>query len=159
MGRPGLRTDEETLRRWLAAAALVRPSGTVLIHADPSLPTTQALIRWDPVTFAERQLADRTELRFPPSTRMASVTGSPEAVTSLLAGLPAGAEILGPIPTDENDTAFPRPTGPDRPPVRALVRAPRTAGLALARALQAAQAARTARKEPGAVRVQLDPEL
>jgi len=159
MGRPGLRTDEETLRRWLAAAALVRPSGTVLIHADPSLPTAQALIRWDPVTFAERQLADRTELRFPPSTRMASVTGSPEAVTSLLAGLPAGAEILGPIPTDENDTAFPRPTGPDRPPVRALVRAPRTAGLALARALQAAQAARTARKEPGAVRVQLDPEL
>ena len=147
LSRPGLRTEEETLRRWLAAAALVRPSGTVLVHADPSLPVVQALVRWDPVVFAERQLADRAELRFPPATRMASVTGSPEAVASLLDGLPKGAEILGPIPTDEDDT------------VRGLVRAPRTAGLALAKALQAAQAARTTRKEPGAVRVQLDPEL
>jgi primosomal protein N' (replication factor Y) (superfamily II helicase) len=147
LSRPGLRTDEETLRRWLAAAALVRPSGTVLVHADPSLPAVQALLRWDPVTFAERQLADRTELRFPPATRMAAVTGPQEAVLSLLRGLPAGAEILGPIPEGDDDT------------VRALVRAPRTAGLALARALHAAQAARTTRKEPGAVRVQLDPEL
>jgi primosomal protein N' (replication factor Y) len=41
--------------------------------------------------------------------------------------------------------------------VRALVRAPRAEGAALARALQAAQAGRSARKEGGGVRVQLDP--
>jgi primosomal protein N' (replication factor Y) (superfamily II helicase) len=34
---------------------------------------------------------------------------------------------------------------------------PRSGGLALASALHAAMAARTARKEPGQVRVQLDP--
>lgn len=153
LSRPGLRTAEETLRRWLAAAALVRADGTVLVHADPSLPAVQALIRWDPISFTERELADRTELRFPPSVRMASVTGPGEAVASLLAGLPAGAEILGPVPVEE----FSAPV--DEEQVRALVRAPRAAGLALARALHAAQAARTARKEPGAARVQLDPEL
>jgi primosomal protein N' (replication factor Y) (superfamily II helicase) len=42
-------------------------------------------------------------------------------------------------------------------PVRALVRAPRAQGAALAKALQAAQAGRSARKEGGGVRVQLDP--
>jgi primosomal protein N' (replication factor Y) len=149
LSRPGLRVAEETLRRWLAAAAMVRPSGTVLVQADPALPAVQALIRWDPVTFASRELADRSELRFPPSVRMAAVSGAADAVASLLAGLPAGAEILGPVPEDSAEDGS----------VRALVRAPQTAGLALARALHAAQAARAARKETGAVRVQLDPEL
>jgi primosomal protein N' (replication factor Y) len=41
--------------------------------------------------------------------------------------------------------------------VRALVRAPRAEGSALARALQAAQAARSPRKDGGLARVQLDP--
>jgi len=161
LGRPGLRTGEETLRRWLAAAALVRPTGTVLVHADSSLPAVQALIRWDPRTFAERELADRTELRFPPAVRMASVTGAPDAVASLLAGLPAGAEILGPVPVEESLGAGSGSWSSDDSDetVRALVRAPRSAGLALAKALQSAQAARTARKDGGAVRVQLDPEL
>ena len=36
------------------------------MHADAALPATQALIRWDPVTFAERDLAERTELGFRP---------------------------------------------------------------------------------------------
>jgi primosomal protein N' (replication factor Y) len=40
---------------------------------------------------------------------------------------------------------------------RALLRVPRADGLALARALHAAQAARSARKEGGGARVQLDP--
>ena len=38
-------------------------------------PAVQALIRWDPATFADRELAERAELRFPPAARMASVTG------------------------------------------------------------------------------------
>ena len=65
LSRPSLRAGEETLRRWLAAAALVRPGGTVLVHADAALPATQALVRWDPVTFAERDLAERARTRLP----------------------------------------------------------------------------------------------
>ena len=151
LSRPSLRAAEETLRRWLAAAALVRPEGTVLVHAEAALPVTQALIRWDPVTFAERELADRAELGFPPAVRMAAVTGEAAAVASLLAEVDPGFEVLGPVPAE------PEPHRPSPDQVRALLRAPRERGAALAKALLAAQAARSARKEGGGVRVQLDP--
>jgi primosomal protein N' (replication factor Y) (superfamily II helicase) len=147
---PSLRAGEETLRRWLAAAALVRPGGTVLVHADATLAATQALVRWDPVTFAERDLAERAELGFPPAVRMAAVTGEPGAVASLLRGVDPVFEILGPVPFEPSP-----PQAQDE--VRALVRAPRADGALLAKALQAAQAGRGARKEGGGVRVQLDP--
>ncbi len=166
LSRPSLRAAEEALRRWLAAAALVRPGGTVLVHADAALPVTQALIRWDPVTFAERDLAERAELGFPPAVRMAAVGGEPAAVASLLAGLDgaglegAAFEVLGPVPVEDAGQG-PAATAPGHqhpgPQVRALVRAPRAESAALARALQAAQAGRSARKEGGGVRVQLDP--
>jgi primosomal protein N' (replication factor Y) (superfamily II helicase) len=149
LGRPSLRAAEEALRRWLNAAALVRggaDGGRVVVVADSAIPAVQALIRWDPVTHAERELAERAELRFPPAVRMASLTGPDAAVQALLsaAELPPTAELLGPV---------------DVPPdsIRMLLRVPRSAGLALAQALHQAQAVRSARKEPGAVRVQLDP--
>jgi len=148
LARPGLRAGEETLRRWLAAAALVRPGGTVLVHADATLAVTQALVRWDPVTFAERDLAERAELGFPPAVRMAAVTGESAAVASVINGIGPAFEVLGPVPLDQ-----PQADGE----VRALVRAPRADGALLAKALQAAQSGRSARKEGGGARVQLDP--
>jgi primosomal protein N' (replication factor Y) len=150
LSRPSLRAGEETLRRWLAAAALVRPRGTVLVHADAALPATQALVRWDPVTFAERDLAERAELGFPPAVRMAAVSGESAAVASVINGMDSAFEILGPVPLEQ-------PVYQEEESVRALVRAPRAQGAALAKALQAAQAGRSARKEGGGVRVQLDP--
>lgn len=89
---------------------------------------------------------DRTELGFPPATRLASITGPPAGVADLIAAadLPAGAELLGPVPLPE-----------DRE--RLLVRVSRPAGAELARALGAAQAIRSARKAPEPVRVELDP--
>jgi primosomal protein N' (replication factor Y) len=152
LGRPSLRAAEEALRRWLNAAALVRPGGRVVVLASSSLPAVQALIRWDPVWFSERELADRAELGFPPATRIASVTGAPEAVADFIAAvsLPARADVLGPIPVE---TAGPAP-GPQE---RALIRVSRDDGPALARALHAAQASRSARKDGAPVRVQLDP--
>jgi primosomal protein N' (replication factor Y) len=166
LGRPSLRAGEEALRRWLAAAALVRSDGTVLVHADAALPAVQALIRWDPAGFAERELADRAELAFPPAVRMAAVTGEPEAVASLLRGVPEGFEVLGPVPASPGapgarsarSARGARGAGQaEADAVRALVRAPRDRGAALAQVLHAAQAARSARKEGGVVRVQLDP--
>jgi primosomal protein N' (replication factor Y) len=154
LGRPSLRAAEETLRRWLNAAALVRPSGPVVVLAEASLPAVQALVRWDPVGFAERELAERAELGFPPAVRMAAITGSSAAIAEFVASvaLPDRAEILGPVPAEPNG-AEPDP----EPAERALIRIPRTDGLVLARALHAAQAARSARKDGAAVRVQLDP--
>jgi primosomal protein N' (replication factor Y) len=149
LGRPSLHAAEEALRRWLNAAALVQPGpagGRVVVVADPGIPAVQALVRWDPVTHAERELAERAELRFPPAVRMASLSGPAAAVEGLLAAaaLPPAAELLGPVDTGEDL-------------VRMLVRVPRAAGRTLAAALHAALAERSARKEPGAVRVELDP--
>ena len=158
LSRPSLRAAEETLRRWLAAAALVRSGGTVLVHAEAALPVTQALIRWDPVTFAERELADRAELGFPPAVRMAAVSGESAAVASVINNMDPAFEILGPVPLEQPALAQSAPAGRQgEHQVRALVRAPRAQGGALAKALQAAQAGRSARKEGGGVRVQLDP--
>src|SRR5690606_26987304 len=78
--RADLRAGEATLRRWLAAAALARPAsagGTVVVVADGGLPPVQALLRFDPGWYAERELADRRALGFPPAVRVATVTGTP----------------------------------------------------------------------------------
>jgi primosomal protein N' (replication factor Y) (superfamily II helicase) len=161
LGRPSLRAAEETLRRWLNAAALARPGAPVIVLADAALPAVQAVIRWDPVTFSERELAERAQLGFPPAVRMAAVTGPASAVADFVASaeLPGQAEVLGPVPLE---TSAPGRAGPDsapgaEPQERALIRVPRPAGLDLARALHAVQAQRSARKDGAAVRVQLDP--
>lgn len=149
--RADLRAGEETLRRWLAAAALARPAadgGRVVVVADGGLAAVQALLRWDPGWLAARELAERRALGFPPAVRVATVTGPPAGVAELLAAarLPAGADVLGPVPLSTQD-------GHER----AVVRAPRACGRALAAALHAAAGVRSARKAPVPVRIQLDP--
>jgi primosomal protein N' (replication factor Y) (superfamily II helicase) len=161
LSRPDLRVAEETLRRWLAAAGLVVPHGAggrVVVMADAELPVVQALVRWDPAGHAGAELAGRAEVGFPPAVRMASVEGAPAAVAEVidgvLADLPA-AEVLGPV---ELEPERPEPgRRADESRERALVRVPRAQGKALAAALHAAQAVRTARKATDLVRVRLDP--
>jgi primosomal protein N' (replication factor Y) len=163
LGRPSLRAAEEALRRWMNAAALVQPAaegGTVVVVADAGLPAVQALLRWDPVTHAERELAERAELRFPPTVRMASLTGAEPAVRDMIAAasLPPYAEVLGPVPvTARPPAATDGPPAPETPQVRALIRVPRKDAAALAAGLHAAQSLRSARKDSEVVRVQLDP--
>jgi primosomal protein N' (replication factor Y) len=157
LGRQDLRAGEETLRRWMTAAALVRPAaagGRVVVGAEAGLAAVQALVRWDPAWHAARELAERRELGFPPAMRMASIEGTPEAVVAVLGDLtlPQSGEVLGPVPLgdiDEDGRA-------DRE--RALVRVARADGKALASAIHAAAARRDARKEPDPIRIQLDPQ-
>jgi primosomal protein N' (replication factor Y) len=155
LGRADLRAGEETLRRWMNAAALVRPAsagGTVVVAADAAHPVVQALVRWDPGWLAERELADRRELGFPPATRIAALSGSPAALAEFLDALrlPDDADLLGPVPEP------PRP-GQEGERERYLVRVPRGEGAALAHALTEVQGVRSAKKAPEHVRVQLDP--
>ncbi len=160
LGRPSLRAAEEALRRWMNAAALVRPGpagGKVVIIAEPDVLAVQALIRWDAATHADRELAERAQLGFPPTVRMASLTGPAQAVEDLLGtvSLPPDCDVLGPV--DVPAAAVPTAAGQDSRTVRYLVRAPSAAGTALATALRAGLADRSARKEAGQVRLQLDP--
>ncbi|MFD7623151.1 primosome assembly protein PriA, partial [Streptomyces sp. NPDC059802] len=165
VGRPDLRAGEEALRRWTAAASLVRgqpEGGTVVIVAEPTLRPVQALVRWDPVGHARRELAERAELGFPPVSRMAAVTGTPEALAAFLAAaeLPPEAEVLGPVPVPVTGPGRPRRPG-EAPPgeswERALLRVPPGSGAALAAALKAAQAARMSRGSGEQVRIRVDP--
>lgn len=180
LGRPDLRAGEDALRRWIGAAALVRnqgAGGTVVVVAEPTLRPVQALVRWDPVGHAVRELAERAELGFPPVSRMAAVSGPVEAVADFLAAveLPPDAEVLGPVPVAgpavPGTGAGPatgggrarRPAvsaaGAGEPWERALIRVPPGSGAALAGALKSAQAARMARgvNEGARVRIRVDP--
>jgi primosomal protein N' (replication factor Y) len=174
LARPDLRVAEETLRRWLGAAALVAPAadggrtGRVVVAADAGLAPVQALVRWDPAWHAAAELAARTEVGFPPAVRMAAVEGTAAAVAEVLDAVLAAAagrapgggpdtaldvEVLGPVELDPE----PGTTRDDPPRERALVRVPRPQGRALAAALAGAQAVRSARKATEPVRVRLDP--
>ena len=149
LGRADLRAEEEALRRWSAAAALARPGeagGLVVVVADGGLPTVQALLRWDPAWFAERELSTRGELSFPPMVRMASLTGGSGAIADFMAMAELGddVEVLGPIPRDDGSE-------------RLLLRTSRRHGARLAAALHRAAAARSLTKPADIVRIQVDP--
>ncbi len=158
LGRADLRAGEDALRRWLNAAALVRSHGQVVVMAEPALPTVQALVRWDPVGHARAEVAERSEVGFPPAVRLAAVDGAAEAIRDLLAAatLPDGVEVLGPVPLPEGAR---KPFAGDSPAEveRVLLRVDRRAGAALARALTAAQAVRSTHRSDAPLRVQIDP--
>jgi primosomal protein N' (replication factor Y) len=148
LARSDLRAAEEALRRWANAAALVRPAdrgGRVVAVGEPAAPPLQALVRWDPGGFADREIEERTGAHLPPASRMATVTAAADEAEAFLAALalPPGGEVLGPVPADEEA-------------VRYVVRVPRRAGAELSRALREVQAQRSARKHPH-VRVEVDP--
>jgi primosomal protein N' (replication factor Y) len=149
---PTLRAAEQALRRWLGAAALVRPAGrggAVLLCADGALPAAQALLRWDPPAFARRELADRTELGYPPSARIAELTGPYPALREILdlTELPEGAQLLGPVPVQRAGEQT----------ERMLVRCDRAEGATLAKALKAALGVRTAKHGTDPVWIRIDP--
>lgn len=154
LGRVDLRSDEEALRRWLGAAGLVRPGGRVVVVGDPGHPAVQALVRWDPAGFAERETVSRAEAGLPPASRLASLTAPAEVLAEALEqlGVPEGVDVLGPVPV--------LPTGPsalaEDDLERVVLKVPRVAGPGLSRALADLQRRRSARKQP-VVRVQVDP--
>jgi primosomal protein N' (replication factor Y) len=171
LGRQDLRAAEDALRRWMAAAALVRPrseGGIVAVVAESAIPTVQALIRWDPVAHAELELDARAEVGLPPAVHMAAVDGIGPAVAALLefAEIPDGADVLGPVDLPpgarrpaaaRNNVAAGAAPGADEPVIRMLVRVPRDSGLALAAALRKATGVMSARHDQQPVRVQIDP--
>lgn len=157
--RAELHAAENTLRRWLGAAALVRPhaaGGQVVLGVDGSAPLAQAVIRWDPVGFAAAELEQRRELAFPPAVAMASLEGAPEVVADALAelDLPPTGMVLGPVPITAG-----RRANDDGDRVRALVRVEQAHRRSLASALKTVARQLSARKDALWPRIQVDPAL
>lgn len=156
LGRADLRAAEEALRRWLNLTGLVRPGadgGTVLAVGPTSSRALQALVRCDPAGFAARELAERFEAHLPPAVKLVTVEGAQPAVESFVehVELPAVSEVLGPL-------VQPAPADSE-PSARLIVRAPLHEGAPLVHGVRDAISVRSARKEPGALRVRVNPEL
>ena len=157
LARSDLRADEEAVRRWSNAAALVRPvpdGGRVVVVGDPGAAGVQALVRWDPGGYAERLIAERLSAHLPPASRLATLTASPAVLEEVEAalGLPPAAEVLGPVPLPHEGTD----RAGDDDLARLVLRVPRAEGPALSAALADLQRGRSARKQPH-VRVEVDP--
>jgi len=151
LARADLRAGEEALRRWLAAAALVRGAdddGSVVLVGQATARAVQALVRLDPVGFAERELADRAQAGFPPVTRLVSFEGSAAAVHEAVQTLETqtGAVPLGPVPLAGDD-------------LRAMLRVPISGGAALVAAAKQVLVRRASHKDDGSLRVRVDPAV
>ena len=154
LGRVDLRASEESLRRWLAVVSLVRSAadgGTVIAIGDPSLREVQALLRLDPVGYAERELADRQAAGFPPAHKLLTLEAAPATVAAALADLqlPAAAQVLGPFDLPDSGT---------EPTARATLRCPLGESTELIAAVRALLSVRAAKKEPP-IRVRVDPQV
>ncbi|WP_225754511.1 primosomal protein N' [Actinotalea sp. Marseille-Q4924] len=164
--RDALDVGESALRTWMRAAALVRPApegGVVVLVGDGAPRATQALVRWDPAGFAERELAERDELRLPPAVHVVAIEGPRHAVEDLLvrAALPGECDVLGPLPVApplEGESATVLLELPTEVVVRALVRTPWPLAPDVVARLAGARAARSARRDPGPVRLHVQPQ-
>lgn len=104
LARPWLRAEEQTLRRWFNAAALVRSAehgGTVVVTADQDR-AVSALVRWDPAGHSERELHERHELGLPPRCAPRRSRGPRGALAATLRDLqlPERVRVVVPAPVE-----------------------------------------------------------
>lgn len=152
LDRPSLDAAEEALRRWMGAVALTRGAadgGVAVLAGAPThatVPAVEALVRWDPAWFADRELSERAELGLPPTARVATLSGARPALQSAVAEMRLGdsVRVLGPLPVDAETE-------------RLVLSASLVDGPALAAEVAAMRARRSARKEPAQVTARLDP--
>ena len=152
--RPELRAEEEALRRWLAAVALVRPAadeGAVVIVGTARERAVQGLVRLDPSGFAARELADRREAGFPPAAKLVTIEGGVGAVSSARQLLQLSEDVIVTGPFEIGDTPGEL--------VRLTLRSPLSGGSALVSAVRAMSVHRAAHKLDGALRVRVDPQV
>ncbi len=158
LARADLRSEEQTVRRWFNAVSLVKPAdsgGALAITADPHHRAVQALVRADPVGWAQRELADREQTGLPPATRCAVVSGSQSGVAAFLAAftgepVPCDWRVLGPTAVRGHPSADPNES-------KLLIFAPTAAGGDLARRVRAALLATPNESAGIRLRLRIDP--
>ncbi|BDR54941.1 primosome assembly protein PriA [Bombiscardovia apis] len=161
---------------WMRVVALCKPrvaGGQALIvgESDPAL--VQAVMTWHANLLAADELADRSETGLPPSTALASIWGSRQAVDWTVERIGAGLSgdmgtialaddeipsLLGPVPIAPESTLSARPLDGTGDRVRALVRVPLGRRDELASRLQSAVSAYVAARGRGELRFCMDPK-
>jgi primosomal protein N' (replication factor Y) len=140
--RESLRVGEDCLRWWSNAVALAAGGApTVLVGVGGAL--ASALVTWRHADYARAELADRRRLRFPPAVRVATITGTDEAVSRAVTA----------TGTDPNDALGPVDIGPSA--VRTILRFDYAHGTDVAATLRAEviKAASNRRRSPAAPRL------
>jgi len=129
VARESLRVGEDCLRTWSNAAALAaHRAPVVLVGVGGAL--ASALATWRQAAYARSELVDRRQLRFPPAVRVATVSGSLQAVADAVAAVQGEAsDILGPVDVPSTDGSAPK--------VRTIVRFDYANGAEVASALRA----------------------
>ncbi len=140
----GLGAGESQVRRWFHAASLARPRAPLMVTAPINASSVQALLRWDPVWFAKRELEERRATGLPPASRAASLEGEPSAVREVVEALDVEHRALGPVERDDHR-------------VRLLILVDRAAGARLSDELARIAVRRSAEKSAAKVNVHLDP--
>lgn len=129
LSKDSLRATEDAVRSWANAIALMHADGrAVVVGLAGTLATKFSL--WSMAEIANHELATRTELRFPPAIRLASVGTTAELMQEVLPEVSkiAGVEILGPISITDKGTEVES---------RVLLKFEYSTGLALAEAIRA----------------------
>lgn len=176
LGLESLRAGEDCMRWWQNAAALAAPDAQVVM-ASGGGPVVRAFVTGRDEEWLRAELRDRHALRYPPSVRVASVTGGPAEVARALASLRdatgelPGVDVLGPTPVPagpggggrDEASGTPAPGGADGTRgaglVRAIVRFDYAQGAEVAKRLRGALVAdaagassRVAGRRPGRAR-------
>lgn len=133
LAREGLRVAEDCVRWWSNAIALGAPDATTwLVGVGGRL--AAGLAGWQQRRLAAEDLLARRSLRFPPAVRVATVTGTADAVADAVAALRLPpADVLGPVGVDAVGVD---PAGSGT--VRTIIRFDYQRGPAVASALRAA---------------------
>jgi len=145
---PDMRAAEQAVRRWFRVIALVRAGCPVCVIGDAQAAAIQALLRVDPGGFAARELAQRREAGLPPARTFVVATSEADTLASLAALVDADFQAFGPV-----DVFIPG----EPPQQRMIWSCEPSAAPQLFAAVKAALALRSAKKEVGSVRVQVDP--
>jgi primosomal protein N' (replication factor Y) (superfamily II helicase) len=98
LNRPTLDAAEDALRLWFAVARWCHR--LIVQTREPNHPAVQALVRWDPAGFWQREGERRAELRYPPAASLIRISApadtADEVAGALRGALPADDDVLGP---------------------------------------------------------------
>lgn len=143
---PDLRAEQFAFTRLAQALSMARAGAAAVIVADPGTAVAQALIRWDPVGFAERQLTERAGAHLAPAARVVLLRGAARDLLAVLdaVDVPTPSSIIGPEPQPDGSAT-------------AIVSIPWRYGPQFSERLRAVLAERQAARRGDPVAVVVDP--
>ena len=112
--RATLRAEEDSRQNWFGLATLLTPNAPLFIDAPATNRNIHALIRWDALTVALSELAERAALNLPPAIKAIEVSGTHAAVLEIIRDLPSSFLRSQPRVQENQSVALLRFTGTDR---------------------------------------------